>query len=57
MQDYATDLTVLVTQCRQLPVLIGWSMGARERKLIHDTYTVWVYTGQDSRAAEDTQIQ
>jgi pimeloyl-ACP methyl ester carboxylesterase len=27
MQDYAADITVLVTQCRQPPVLIGWSMG------------------------------
>jgi pimeloyl-ACP methyl ester carboxylesterase len=27
MQDYAADVTVLVTQCRQPPVLIGWSMG------------------------------
>jgi pimeloyl-ACP methyl ester carboxylesterase len=27
MQDYAADVTVLVTQCRQAPVLIGWSMG------------------------------
>ena len=27
MQDYAADLTVLVTQCRRPPVLIGWSMG------------------------------
>lgn len=24
MQDYAADITVLVTQCRQPPVLIGW---------------------------------
>jgi pimeloyl-ACP methyl ester carboxylesterase len=27
MEDYADDVTVLVTQCRQPPVLIGWSMG------------------------------
>ena len=27
MQDYAADVTMLVTQCRQPPVLIGWSMG------------------------------
>jgi pimeloyl-ACP methyl ester carboxylesterase len=27
MQDYASDVTVLMTQCRQPPVLIGWSMG------------------------------
>jgi pimeloyl-ACP methyl ester carboxylesterase len=27
MQDYAADVTVLVTQYRQPPVLIGWSMG------------------------------
>jgi len=27
MQDYATDVTGLVTQCRRPPVLIGWSMG------------------------------
>jgi pimeloyl-ACP methyl ester carboxylesterase len=27
MQDYAADVTVLVAQCRQPPVLIGWSMG------------------------------
>jgi pimeloyl-ACP methyl ester carboxylesterase len=27
MQDYAADITVLITQCRQPPILIGWSMG------------------------------
>jgi pimeloyl-ACP methyl ester carboxylesterase len=27
MQDYAAAVTMLVTQCRQPPVLIGWSMG------------------------------
>jgi pimeloyl-ACP methyl ester carboxylesterase len=27
MHDYATDVAVLATQCRQSPVLIGWSMG------------------------------
>jgi len=27
MQDYAADVTTLITQYRQPPVLIGWSMG------------------------------
>jgi len=27
MHDYAADVAVLATQCRQAPVLIGWSMG------------------------------
>src|SRR4030095_1560331 len=45
MQDYAADLTVLVTQCRQPPVLIGWSMGGLVALMVAATGAASAWVG------------
>src|SRR5438093_13096755 len=37
MQDYAADVTRRVAQCRQPPVLIGWSMGGLVALMVAET--------------------
>jgi pimeloyl-ACP methyl ester carboxylesterase len=45
MQDYAADVTVLIAQCRQPPILIGWSMGGLVALMIAATGVVGACVG------------
>jgi pimeloyl-ACP methyl ester carboxylesterase len=45
MQDYAADVTALVGQLRQTPVLIGWSMGGLVALMVAATGVVCACVG------------